>query len=301
MIIATKISQLSAHSGALYALAPGRDEGTFFSAGADKVVAEWNIDSAKPNNFAIRTDSSIYGLLNLSGQLVIGTSNGSMHVIDLNQKKEIRFLKLHDKGIFHLSANHDSTLVFAASADGTLSVWNPTEWSLQIRLKLSNGKIRKTAINETGELLAAACEDGNIVILDTKNVIEITRFPAHEGSVNSLTFLPNGTLLSGGKDAHLKIWDAQNQFKLLDDIPAHNFAIYALALSPDQRCVASASRDKTIKLWNVDDFSKPLRLDRAHFQGHLHSVNNCMWISKDKLITCSDDRSAIVWEIYWEA
>lgn len=276
MITANKISQHTAHSGALYALAPGRVEGTFFSAGADKVVAEWNIDSAKPNNFAIRTDSSIYSLLNLNGQLVIGTSNGSMHVIDLKQKKEIRFLKLHDKGIFHLSANQDPSIVFAASADGTLSVWNPTEWSLQIRLKLSNGKIRKTAMNESGELLAVACEEGSIVILNTKELIETSRFRAHEGSVNGLAFLPNGTLISGGKDAHLKIWDTQNQFKLLEDIPAHNFAIYALAVSPNQRCVASASRDKTIKLWDVDDFSKPLRLDRTHFQGHLHSVNNCM-------------------------
>ena len=93
---AEKLHQLTAHSGALYALAHGRTTNALFSAGGDRVVAEWNLERAETNAFAVRTESTVYSLLNLDNKLVIGTSNGGMHVIDLETKRELRHLKLHD-------------------------------------------------------------------------------------------------------------------------------------------------------------------------------------------------------------
>ena len=103
MLTAFKTIVLQAHSASLYALAPGRTKGMLFSAGADKVVAEWDVNLPDPNPFAIRTERTVYSLLNLDRkQLVIGTIVGGMHIIDLETKQEIRHLKFHDKGIFYL-------------------------------------------------------------------------------------------------------------------------------------------------------------------------------------------------------
>ena len=125
MIQAEKIVQLQAHSAALYALAPGRKVNTLFSAGADKVVAEWNLETFETNPFAIRTEHTVYSLLNLNNtHLVIGTIHGSMHIIDLNSKQEIRHLKFHNAGVFHMIEIPNQNEVVAACSDGSISVWN---------------------------------------------------------------------------------------------------------------------------------------------------------------------------------
>lgn len=298
MLQAEKLATLTAHSGAIYALAPGRVPGTLFSAGADKVVAEWDLASGNTNPFAIRTEHTVYSLLNLGQQLVIGTSVGGMHVIDLNARREIRLLKFHDRGIFHLSRHPGQTHVYAACADGSLSVWNAEDWSLVRHLPLSHHKVRRVAVNDEGTLLAAACSDGNVHIMETANYTLIKVIEAHRLSANAALFLPGGLLLTGGKDAYLRLWDGPAGFTLVREIPAHNFAIYDIVSSPAAGVIATASRDKTVKIWDSADLGHPLRLDRAGYQGHLHSVNAAIWLKQENILaTCSDDRSVILWQV----
>ena len=62
---AERTSTLKAHSAPLYALAPGRNLGTLFSGGGDRVIAEWDLSNEQTNPFGIRTDATIYSLLNI--------------------------------------------------------------------------------------------------------------------------------------------------------------------------------------------------------------------------------------------
>jgi WD40 repeat protein len=299
MLTAFKTIVLQAHSASLYALAPGRTKGMLFSAGADKVVAEWDVNLPDPNPFAIRTERTVYSLLNLDRkQLVIGTIVGGMHIIDLETKQEIRHLKFHDKGIFYLLELPQQKKVIAACSDGSISIWNSRDWSLERHLKLSHEKIRRLAVNIEETLVAVASGDGKIRLLETNQFNIAFEFDAHEGGANSVAFHPNGDLYSGGKDAHLCHWNADKGFELETRIPAHNFAIYDIVIPADARFMATASRDKTIKIWDFADLSKPFRLDRAKSAGHINSVNAALWLEDEQLLaTCSDDRSIILWRI----
>lgn len=287
---------LKAHAGPLYALSPGRSESSIFSGGADNVVAEWNLDTGKTNAFAIRTDHTIYSLLHLGSQLVVGTINGGMHVIDLNERKELRHLKFHDKGIFHLLKGAENTL-YAASADGRITHWNCDDWSLLRVISSPKDKVRRLALSPDGQSLAVCSTDGHIYRYDTQSEHQlIEALSGHEGAVNSLCFLPNGELLSGGKDAHIMRWVNDGKYLPVERIPAHNFAIYDLCHN-GHGIVASASRDKTVKLWSSKNLQAPIRLDRKQFKGHTHSVNCAFWNAADQLVTCGDDASVLVWKV----
>jgi len=114
-----------------------------------------------------------------------------------------------------------------------------------------------------------------------------------------VSFHPSGNyLLSGSKDAYLNCWDMSNDYKAVEKIPAHNFAIYAIAWHPEGKLFATGSRDKTVKIWNADDLSFLLRIDHDKFQGHTHSVNALYWCRfNNYLISGGDDRKVFVWHI----
>jgi hypothetical protein len=296
------LKQLKAHNGPLYALAAGRTSDTIFSAGADRVVAEWDVHLGTVLPFSIRTESTVLSLLHLNqSRLLIGTINGGMHVVDLAARKEIRHLKFHDKGIFHLASHSSLPRVYACSADGSLTIWDNEQWSLLWKLDLSEKKLRRIAFDASGELAAIASGDGLIHIIETAQNRLVYQWEAHEESANCVAFLPNGDLVSGGKDAYLRLWTKNNGYRLKHQVPAHNFAVYDILVHPNGDWLATASRDKTVKIWTPSLTEKPIRLDRKGSEGHLNSVNGLHYLdSRGWLASCSDDQSVVLWQVLSE-
>ena len=103
--------------------------------------------------------------------------------------------------------------------------------------------------------------------------------------------------MSGGKDAHLNFWDVKS-YSLLKSVPAHNFAIYDITFSPDHKLFATASRDKTLKIWDFKTMELLVRINKENFDGHVNSVNKLYWSTfNDYLISAGDDKSLIIWKI----
>ena len=104
-------------------------------------------------------------------------------------------------------------------------------------------------------------------------------------------------MVTGGKDAFLRVWNGNEGFSLIKEIPAHNYAIYDIIVNSSSQWIATASRDKTIKIWDLEFNEKPLRLDRAKKGGHLNSVNGLMMLDDNRFASCSDDRSVVIWQV----
>jgi WD40 repeat protein len=104
-------------------------------------------------------------------------------------------------------------------------------------------------------------------------------------------------MLSGGRDAMLRVWDAK-KLTLLKEIPAHNYAIYSISFSPDKKLFATGSRDKTLKIWKASDHSFLFRADKEKSDAHTHSVNKTLWTKfHDILISGGDDRKVMAWVV----
>ena len=164
--------------------------------------------------------------------------------------------------------------------------------------KLCKEKVRSIAINYLTSEIAVAAGDGNIRVYDLISLEEKKEFTAHQLSANSVCYSPDGkTLLSGGRDAHLKTWNTST-YELIQSIPAHNFAIYDIVFSPDKKLVATASRDKTVKLWDAQTMELLVRINKENFDGHVNSVNKLVWSNHaNYLISTGDDRAVIVWQV----
>lgn len=300
----TKIHSFTGHNGSVYTLEKGISGSTFFSGSSDKFAALWNLEKMEQEHFAARFPAIIYALCYIPEKklLLAGTSAGSIHVLDIEKKEELKILQHHTAPVFDIKYSSRTNCFYTSGADGNFAVCSLDTLSLIKIKKLCEEKVRSIHIHhETGEI-AVAAGDCFIRIFDLDSLEEKHRFTAHTLSANIARYSPDGSLiLSGGRDAHLNIWDAKS-YTLIKSIPAHNYAIYDIAFSPDASLFATASRDKTIKIWDSATFELLVRINKENYEGHANSVNKLLWSGcNDYLISSGDDRAIMVWKLAREA
>lgn len=299
-IQAQLIHTFTGHEGPVYALEQGKGEGGFYSGSGDKLVSFWNFNPAIQSRVLVNVGYIVYSLQYVKemNYLLIGEANGGMHVVDLDKQSEIRFLKLHQGGIFDIKYSVLYNRIYSVSADGIFAVWSLHDFSLLKSVTLCKEKVRSIALSPDELEVAIACGDGGIRIVDAISLELKTIIPAHELSANAICYHPlHPLLLSGGRDALLKVWD-KNSYQLMESIPAHNYAIYDIAFSYDGQLFASASRDKTLKIWDAESMQFKIRLDKTNHEGHGYSVNTILWDkSENQILSGGDDRTIKLWKI----
>jgi WD40 repeat protein len=292
----SKLKEISGHAAGIYSLA--FDGELCYSASADRYVTRWNLATGLQDKFAIRFDASVYSIsiVNQRRFLIAALANGAMHVFDLELRKEIKFFTQHLVAIFATQENSTQGHLYVGDADGNLSVWDSSTFDLLIYIPLNCGKIRRIAVAPSGDELAVCGQDGFIRIFDTEFFNEIYSAKAHEGGVTAVLFHPCHTDLffSGGKDAYLRCWNFKTG-ELLNSLPAHNFVIYDLIPINFGKTLVSSSRDKSIKIFDLESMSFLQRLDQKE-GGHRHSVNCLEKLSENTFASASDDKRMIIWE-----
>ena len=230
-------------------------------------------------------------------QVLVGHNYDGLHVVDLNDRKEITSLKLTDAAIFDIKS-HGNTVI-TAGGDGSVTSVLLDPLRIGKRVKASALSARSIACHPDLGHVAVGFSDHHIRIYDIKDLSLLKEFRAHQNSVFAVTYSPDGRyLLSGGRDARLNIWDAGKDYNLENSIIAHMYAINRIEYNRGGSLFATCSLDKTFKIWKADGFELLKVIDRARHGGHLTSVNNLYWSGyHDWLVSCSDDRTVSVWDI----
>ena len=298
-----KVAQFDGHTGAIYTLEQATEPHLFYSGSDDKMVVEWNLAHPHQNRAIAKLTQKAFALKYIPEKqlLLVGNYTGGIHVIDLIKNKEIKLLQLHHTIIFDIQYLPDKEWFFAMAADGTYSVWTVNGFDLVTNQRLGDYKLRSIDFCEQRNEAAIGCGDGTVRIIDIDTFEEKSILIGHTEafSVNTVKYHPNGTfLLSGSRDAHLNLWDLDNNYKLAHQIPAHNYAIYSIVFSPDGNHFATGSMDKTVKIWDANEVELLLRISPGEQDGHTNSVNKLMWSNYNNyLLSTGDDRTIKVWEI----
>lgn len=294
-----KLHTLTGHNDCIYALCEGSDPRFFYTGAGDGMVVEWDLEKPQHGKLIAKLGYSVYALevdkeRNL---LFIGHNFEGVHVIDLHENKEIWSLKLTDKAIFDIKVFGEEA--FIGTGDGVLIILDISKRSIKKHIKLSQKSIRVMSIAPRKRHLSVGLSDHSIKILDLANDYQpLANLEGHTNSVFALDYSPDEDyLVSGSRDAHLKIWKCSN-YSLDQDIVAHMYAINYLYFSEDGKFIASCSMDKSIKLWDFKERKLIKILDKTRSAGHGTSINKIIWSTyKGGLISVSDDRSISIWQI----
>ncbi|MBC6610665.1 WD40 repeat domain-containing protein [Hymenobacter sp. BT507] len=299
-----KLATLTGHRDCVYTLSGAADEATFYSAGADGLVASWNVlDPEADGQLVAKVEKSVYALRYLPARqlLVLGHNFEGVQVIDLQNRQLAHATALPPLAIFDLAYSEVAQRLFVALADGTLAVLRATDFSLEKLLRLADKSLRCLALHPTRPELAVGSSDTTVRVLDVHTLDTLHTLSDATNSVFTVAYSPNGRyLLAAGRDAHLRRYDATASYALADTVVAHMFTINHLTFSPDGRYLATCSMDKSIKLWEADTLRLLRVVDRARHAGHGTSVNKLFWSGQqNRLVSCSDDRSLAVWQLTW--
>lgn len=287
------------HRAAVYALSAGGEPGTFLSAAGDGWVVRWHWDNPENGRLLASVETQVFSLASdqETTAIVAGNMNGGLHFIHPDKPEDTRNIQHHQKGVFGLHFLNGE--LFSVGGDGMLTRWRLTPARSAESLQLSAYALRCLDYCPQRDELAVGASDHHVYLLDARTLaVRNVLREAHSNSVFSVRYTPDGRfLLSGGRDAMLRVWALSDGPNLASEQPAHWFTINDIVFSPDGALFATASRDKTIKIWDAADRRLLKVIDTLRLGGHINSVNALLWMPEG-LVSAGDDRTLMLWDVH---
>jgi WD40 repeat protein len=241
-------------------------------------------------------------------RLVLGGSDGSVLVWDVEERREIVRRTLHSTRIAGLAYSADGRQVASAAVGspdqwllkkGEVKVWDAETAKVAHVLSTRDGLgFHSVAFHPTRPLLATGGEDTVVRLWDTTTGEQICALSGHKSAVLCTAFSPDGKLLvSAGGNGNLKIWDVEANLTTLkppQSLTGRTGAVWGLAFSPDSRYLAYCGTDQTVRVYDLE-----AGIGLITFRGHTGPVVSVLF-SPDggRLVSCSPSAGEVkVWDL----
>lgn len=161
----------------------------------------------------------------------------------------------------------------------------------QAQLRGHGGPVRALVVSPDGSQAISGSFDTSAIRWSlTRNVAEqVMRF--HDNAVNAVAWLKDGRIVTAGADAHIAIWTPgkPDPDTVLD---GHSGPIAGLAVSGDGKWLASASWDRTVRLWPLAGGAPRV------LEGNSQNVNGVAFSpGGGELVSAGYDASLRIWRL----
>ncbi len=287
---------LRGHQNPIYTLTTVGNH-TLFSGGNDKGVVEWDLQTMQFKRILCAVSHSVYALHRIPNTdfLAIGLRSGEVLIVNYVEQKLVTKLKTESGAVFAIQALPEKSELIAIGEEGVAYVYDTIYFKLLYRFRVSKDTVRAIAIDPENATVYFGDKSGAIYQYDSAQYEFKQQVLAHKMPVTSLCVVGE-QLFSGGRDAKMYQLSTAD-FAVQHEITPHMFTVYGIVSNVDQTQIATASRDKTWKIWDPKTLTllKNISVDRG-YESHMLSINSILW-QDEKIFTAGDDKAIKVWGI----
>jgi WD40 repeat protein len=314
---------LAGHTGVIFGLCFSPDGRHLASAGADHSVRVWDLTTgqglllqghaASVNGVAFGPDGS---------RLASVSHDRTLKLWDPATGQEILSVKGHTEYIDCVAFRPDGACLATGSGDYTVKLWDPATYQGGRVLCHHPGAFHGLAVSADGGRAAGCAERGNdpqgrvvpgaVQVWDAATGAPLASLAGHTGAALGVAFSPDSRRLASGGGGfefiggkvrawgEVHVWDAPTgdadprkvtapRFSL----PGHTDRVNAVAFDPAGDRLASASWDRTVRVWDAHTGTEVLVL-----RGHTDTVWDVAF-SPDgrRLASAARDQTARVWDL----
>ena len=161
----------------------------------------------------------------------------------------------------------------------------------QDSLPKNNGILNRPSIR-----IIVGSDDFHIRVFNYNTMEKIKEFEAHTDFIRTLAVHPSLPIVfSSSDDFSIKMWDWEKNWESTK-FEGHTHFVMWLSINPkDLNTFASASLDRSIKVWGISTPGKALYSLLGHELG-VNSVDYCSQGDKPYLVSGSDDYTVKIWD-----
>jgi WD40 repeat protein len=305
----------------VYSVAVSANGQVGVSASKDGTMQVWDLESGQERRTFQGHLRAVTGVaMSADGQVVVSVSrDNTLRVWDVESGRQRWMVEAY--GSFNdVAVCADPKVVVSAHGDGTLRVWDLESDRERQAVGPHTGPVCSEAVSADGRVAVSASDDWTLKVWDLELGQEQRTLQGHRGEVQGVAVSADGQLaISATADETLQVWDigtGRERYMLLGhhtgperygtgpvQIPlmmrspgftkvAASF-VTKVAMSADGKVAVSASRDRTVKVWDLEN-----RRERYTLSGHGGGVLDVAVNESGKMaVSASSDGTLKVWDL----
>jgi len=217
-----------------------------------------------------------------------------LYVISISSGQELELVTQsgHSDTVWVCSFSHDSRFLASGSIDGTVKLWD-VKTGKELKTFCGNSEgILSLCFSPDDTMLAGGSSSGSITLWSVTDRSVIWEIKKPGTVTECISFSYDGKLLAlgGAKNGSINILDTETG-KEVFTITGHSGAVLSLIFFRKEKKLASAGKDGTIRLWDLNDKVKEISV----FNSPVCSISLS---SDEKYLACgTEDKMVNIWDI----
>jgi len=165
-----------------------------------------------------------------------------------------RRLEGHSGFVSDVALSNNGEYAVSSSWDRSLRLWNLKTGALVQKFLGHTKDVLSVAFSPDNRQIVSAGRDNQLKLWNVKgDCMSTFQSDGHTDWVSTVRFSPslaNPLIVSGGWDGLVKVWGL-GQLKCQHTLRGHTGYVTSVTVSPDGSLCASASKDTTVRLWDL--------------------------------------------------
>ncbi|KAL3265473.1 hypothetical protein HHI36_009677 [Cryptolaemus montrouzieri] len=293
------MSTLRTHRDYVKALAYAKDREQVASAGLDKSIYLWDINTLTAltaSNNTVTTSSligskeSIYSLaMNPSGSIIVsGSTEKALRFWDPRTCAKLFKLKGHSDNVKALVVSRDGTQCVSGSSDGTIKVWNLGGQRCIQTIRIHSDSVWALLATDNFNYIISGGRDKRVIMTELKNPQNSVTVCVEQAPILKLCFTADQQAVwVSTSDSNIRCWKLPTDKNFREELPMSDkpvslipggAAIRQAAVLNDKRHILTKDANDNVALYDVLQAKKVEDIGQVNFQEEIKNRFKMIYI-----------------------